>query len=223
MSYIEPRFYVAGDNSFNNEVLADYLSRQNHLSCHSVQLSQLPYIGDPASESTVVLFYDCAFIDEKKLERETRFERFLQLQQCRVVCFNLDSDSHMDTIAFRRGIDGVIYDHQPIMHYTKAAEAVLNGELWYPRRILEQHLFDHKPAACISEPEASLLTSREREVLVMITSGKRNTDIAAKLCISPHTVKSHIYNLYKKINVNNRFEAAEWLSENTCSSDQRRI
>jgi len=45
----------------------------------------------------------------------------------------------------------------------------------------------------------------------MLASGMPNRDIAERLCISPHTVKTHIYNLYKKINVTNRYQAVRWL------------
>jgi len=54
------------------------------------------------------------------------------------------------------------------------------------------------------------LTLREREVLILMTSGHNNKAISDELRISPYTVKSHIRNIYKKINTNDRFQATLW-------------
>jgi DNA-binding NarL/FixJ family response regulator len=52
------------------------------------------------------------------------------------------------------------------------------------------------------------LTEREREILKCIADGKSNKEISDSLFVSVETVKSHIKNLYKKLNVKNRVEAA---------------
>jgi ATP/maltotriose-dependent transcriptional regulator MalT len=52
------------------------------------------------------------------------------------------------------------------------------------------------------------LSSREREVLQLAAEGFRNDEIAQRLFISPLTVKTHLQNIYKKLNVASRTEAA---------------
>jgi DNA-binding NarL/FixJ family response regulator len=52
-----------------------------------------------------------------------------------------------------------------------------------------------------------LLTEREREVLEMIAGGATNREIAARLFLSPHTVKDHTSALYRKMKARNRAEA----------------
>lgn len=52
------------------------------------------------------------------------------------------------------------------------------------------------------------LTSREKEVLVLLTQGLSNTEIAEKLIISTHTAKAHVCNILTKLSVTDRVQAA---------------
>jgi LuxR family maltose regulon positive regulatory protein len=52
------------------------------------------------------------------------------------------------------------------------------------------------------------LTPREREVLQLIAAGRSNPEIAAELVIAVTTVKTHVKNIYGKLQVTNRFQAA---------------
>jgi DNA-binding NarL/FixJ family response regulator len=53
------------------------------------------------------------------------------------------------------------------------------------------------------------LSAREREVLVLIATGATNSEIAARLFLSPHTVKEHTSALYRKLGVRNRAQAVQ--------------
>ncbi len=56
------------------------------------------------------------------------------------------------------------------------------------------------------------LTIRELEILGLLTDGYRNKEIADKLSISLHTVKTHIYHIYEKLHVKSRIGAINKLS-----------
>lgn len=64
---------------------------------------------------------------------------------------------------------------------------------------------NHKNAT--PEYEEYDLTEREKEVLQLIAEGYKNTEIGEKLFVSSNTVKSHIKNIYLKLDVKNRVEA----------------
>ena len=49
-------------------------------------------------------------------------------------------------------------------------------------------------------------TAREKEILVLLLEGKSNNEIAENLFISQHTIKTHNSNIFKKLDVQNRFE-----------------
>ena len=57
------------------------------------------------------------------------------------------------------------------------------------------------------------LTEREKEVFALIAKGQRNADIAQALSISVYTVQNHIQNLFRKLGVCNRTEAASKFRE----------
>jgi DNA-binding NarL/FixJ family response regulator len=59
-----------------------------------------------------------------------------------------------------------------------------------------------------SLPPSRALSSRERQVLELVAAGATNREIGAELHLSPHTVKDYTSDLYRKLRVRNRLEAA---------------
>ena len=50
------------------------------------------------------------------------------------------------------------------------------------------------------------ISEREKEIIELIIDGRSNNEIKERLFISPHTVKNHLSNIYRKLNVKNRYE-----------------
>jgi DNA-binding NarL/FixJ family response regulator len=71
----------------------------------------------------------------------------------------------------------------------------------------------HRTGASASGPDKvamALLTPRELEILRLTAQGQSNAQIAADLWVTEQTVKFHLSNTYKKINVTNRTSASRW-------------
>lgn len=95
----------------------------------------------------------------------------------------------------------------------KGLSELLEGRYWFSRsQMNEMASFRKAPRSASKLTEA--LSPRELEVLDLTSQGKSNADIAKTLFLSQHTVKTHLYNLYKKIGVVNRTQAVHWYQEN---------
>jgi len=65
----------------------------------------------------------------------------------------------------------------------------------------------------------NVLTNREFTILKLLTQRLQSKEIARELFVSTETVKSHLKNIYQKLNVNNRREAAIKANELFSQSD----
>ena len=123
----------------------------------------------------------------------------------------------METLAGTLEMHGLFYEDVSQDNLCKGILAIFDGELWLPRKVIIEQLQRHKGNTRLI-PERSknhgLLTAREIEILNLIATGAKNTDIATNLCLSVHTIKTHIYHIYKKIDVSNRMQAVNWASNN---------
>lgn len=128
--------------------------------------------------------------------------------------FNLPAGRGLEKKVVSYGIRGVFYERDPLPQFGKGVNAILNNELWMSRRVMSDIILEKEDPKLGKVKHASGLTSREVEILEMITIGATNEVIADKLCISKNTVKTHIYNIFKKIGVPNRLQAALWSVKN---------
>lgn len=87
-------------------------------------------------------------------------------------------------------------------------EAAERGRFAVNEDTLHESLLRASAAAGSESQGVGRLTPREREVLRLLTRGLNNPEIAAALYLSPHTVRTHVGNILRKLGVHSRGEAA---------------
>ena len=120
----------------------------------------------------------------------------------RVLVLTGYSDGAMMRAALEGGADGYALKTEPPRQTIECIRQVHRGQLVFPIAA-RRWLLDRSPA-----PAGSTLTTRERAVLDLVAEGATNAAIAARLRVSENTVKFHLQNIYLKLGVSNRTEAA---------------
>jgi DNA-binding NarL/FixJ family response regulator len=130
----------------------------------------------------------------------------------------LDLDSDLALDALRVGACGVVPKDHGVDAIVQALDAVRRGEPAIPRRLVLRiiELLRGRPDAGIGmRPVRSELTTREWEVLDLMTRGAGTRDMAAAMFVSDVTVYSHVKNIMRKLGVHSRAEAIAAISDQT--------
>ncbi len=121
---------------------------------------------------------------------------------------NAEQDSEHENLLDWPSISGIFYVDTEQHQLIRGLQCLLEGEFWVPRKLLHHLLQKNRKAPKIRNTDIKL-TRREVQILKLIQAGASNAHISASLEVSEHTVKSHLYNVYKKIGVRNRLEASK--------------
>lgn len=111
------------------------------------------------------------------------------------------------------GVDGYILKDSESVELKKAIRAVVEGENYIQPSLIPA-LNNQLVNRDIEKDKINLLTNRELEVLIQVANGMFNKEIATNLNISERTVKNHISNIFKKIDVSDRTQAAVFAIKN---------
>jgi DNA-binding NarL/FixJ family response regulator len=126
-----------------------------------------------------------------------------------IIMLTMFKDDDSVFAAMRAGARGYILKGADQTVLLRAVQAVANGESLFSPEIAKRlmHFFTNltptAPTAVFPE-----LTAREREILTLIAQGDTNADIAAALTISVKTVRNHVSNIFNKLQVADRVQAA---------------
>ncbi|HAS6724625.1 TPA: helix-turn-helix transcriptional regulator [Vibrio parahaemolyticus] len=134
------------------------------------------------------------------------------------VLVNAEPNLRIESLLTWSNLKGLFYFEDDFDKVMMGLKGILNGENWLSRDILNQligHLLSLNNT--VSELETKLemeLTRREMQVLSTLCQGGSNLDIADSLFVSEHTVKSHLYSIFRKLEVKNRMQAITWAKRN---------
>lgn len=214
---IDVEIFIVGRDFLANELLCHFLS-EKFPGYRLKTISQLDNfyhsLEDQAAGQTLLLC-DCkSFPPEYFLNRLQIY--FLRHSfQTKSLFYNFERDIALETKVLKRGIQGIVHVDESSEILLKAIDKVLSGQHWASRNALTECLqTDVAAEVQQSEELPQKLTPRECQILRMISDGSSNESIAEYLCISRHTVKTHLYNIFRKINVSNRMKAARWAERN---------
>ena len=111
------------------------------------------------------------------------------------------------------GVDGYIMKDAESAELKNAINCIMQGET-YIQPSLVPALNNRLVSRDIDKEKINSLTKRELEVLIEVANGMFNKEIATSLNISERTVKNHISNIFKKIDVSDRTQAAVFAIKN---------
>lgn len=131
-----------------------------------------------------------------------------------LLVISLNAGNRQVIALMKAGVRGVITNENEFHLLPAAINAINNSELWCPRSILQQVFENYRLSFGTGEPSNQLLSDRELEILRLIVKGFKNKEIAEKLGISYSTVINHTYNIYRKLEVNNRAGAIRYAINN---------
>lgn len=120
----------------------------------------------------------------------------------RVLVLTAFSDGESMLEALEHDADGFALKTDPPAQTVAALRQVAHGQMVFPR-VVRQWLTERRAPA----PESDL-SERERAVLALVAAGSTNAQIAERLSVSESTVKFHLQNIFEKLRVTNRTEAA---------------
>lgn len=192
-----------------SQLFMDYIAEQ--LNCQITAVGPHDTAENLESDSILVLL-DADHVDESSMQQW--HGRASERQAMTLAAFNLRDEDHAADVLASLHLQGVFYRRDSLQLICKGIGALLEGDLWMSRSLMTRLIEFYRRQQLNAYRPVCGLTHRELEIIGLLGSGASNTEIADKLFVSEHTVKSHLYNIFRKIKVHNRIQAMNWARQN---------
>ncbi len=196
---------VADDHTLFSEALCPLLKSEGDMDC--VALAE---DGEEAVRLAKELLPDVALIDIE-MPKMDGIEAAKQIKTAcpttAVIIVSGYKYAHYILASVEAGVDGYLLKHTPRRELINAIRMVHSGQGVFSLEATAKVLRGIATEKYREKISLGLLRPRELEVLKMTARGMTNKEIAAELCISPHTVGTHLVNIFRKLGVDTRTEA----------------
>ena len=204
--------YLLAEETLQTDLLCFALKKEIGASCQRFDSMENLPVGQNGSSAKTLVLVDVLRQDMGDFLMTLRAKKGAYTAMYLTAIYNADADTGVEQRALQQGIRGFFYINSSFDLLLKGIKAMMNGEIWISREVLVQCVLNVDNQVENASNNGGDLTSRQTEILLLVCLGKRNDEIADKLFISKHTVKTHLYNIFKKLHVPNRLQAALWAS-----------
>ncbi|WP_410001446.1 LuxR C-terminal-related transcriptional regulator [Vibrio sp. J502] len=178
--------------------LCDTWMNDNSLSSYKIQL----------------VIIDYSRVDENNFADYSAFKR-LSCPDAKEVLINCPLDIEPKMLFKWQNLVGVFYTNDQLESLVKGMEKVLDDEMWFNRELAQEYIQHYRAGnSSITSQAYAKLTKREQQIIKLLGCGASNMQIADELFVSENTVKTHLHNVFKKINAKNRLQALLWAKDN---------
>jgi DNA-binding NarL/FixJ family response regulator len=134
-----------------------------------------------------------------------------QLPNTKVIMLTSYAEDEVLFAAIRAGAVGYVLKQSGGQDLIRAIETVAQGQSLLDPAMTERIFAEVRRAARAQDSAAfSMLTDQERHVLLLVTEGKTNREIAHESHLGEGTVRNYVSNIFRKLGVANRAEAAAY-------------
>lgn len=136
-----------------------------------------------------------------------------EIPQTRVLMLTVseDADDLLDTL--RAGAAGYLLKNIDAEYFVDAIRRAADGESVISPEMTGKLVAGLKRPAAVALPDKDVLTAREREILAVLARGASNKEIAREFDLAESTVKIHVQNILRKLNLSSRVQAAVYAVE----------
>ncbi len=150
---------------------------------------------------------DLVLVDLGSFTSDDCLRLLKQLRDIPTALVNAQADQARLLLEQHPWIKGVFYSGTSRSNFTQGISVMLEGGDWLPRALMEKLLGRYRQLTNASRAIDDL-SLREKQILALAGKGLSNSEIAERLHLSSHTIKSHIHNALGKLGASNRAQGA---------------